>query len=209
MSETIGLVRTPIGNLQSAYNAFYELGFDPVWVDREFEDYEALSHLVVPGVGHFAAVMANLVESGLAENIVKFAHTGKPVMGICVGMQILATLGTEGSQTQGLGLIKGRVDRLSTDPKVRLPHVGWNTVEFRNKHPVIEGIKEGRDFYFVHTYGMTVDDDKYALGYTNYGRKFASIVANNNVIGCQFHPEKSQVNGMKILENFCFWDGSC
>jgi imidazole glycerol-phosphate synthase subunit HisH len=184
VTDVIGLIRTPIGNLQSAFNAFYELGFEPVWVDAGFESYDDLTHLVVPGVGNFAAVMSYLNRSGLAADIKSFAASGRPLLGICV-------------------------ERLSLDPSVRLPHVGWNTVAPTQPHPVLEGIKPGRDFYFVHSFGMFVEDEANQAGRTHYGRDFSSIVAHANIVGCQFHPEKSQVNGLKILENFGFWDGRC
>lgn len=209
VNQTIGLVRTPIGNLQSAYNAFYELGFDPIWVDSDFDAYDDISHLVVPGVGNFSAIMDHLTTSGLASSIVSFAKSGRPILGICVGMQVLASAGTESGKRPGLGLVQARVERLSSDPAVRLPHVGWNTVEIKRPHPVLDGIKPERDFYFVHSYGMTVEDDADEAGRTHYGQDFVSIVAHGNIIGCQFHPEKSQVNGLKILENFSVWDGKC
>ena len=197
-----------MGNLRSAYNAVYENGFDPVFVDKD-GDFDALSHLIVPGVGHFRAVMAHLGETGLAGRIRDFAATGRPLLGICAGMQLLAELGTEGVDTAGLGLVHGRVERLPEDDGLVLPHVGWSGVTFRFAHPVLDGIKPGRDFYFVHSYALQTDRDDELLGETEYGVRFASIVARDNVVGFQFHPEKSQSNGLKLIENFCLWDGRC
>lgn len=206
--EAIGLLRMPIGNLQSAWNALYELGFDPVMVD-ETSDFDDLSHLIVPGVGNFRAVMAHLEAKGLPGKIRAFAATGRPTLGICVGMQLLATTGTESGDTQGLGLVEATVKRLPGGPGMPLPHVGWSQVEIRNPHPVTERIKQGRDFYFVHSFAMQCEDEKNCIGATTYGEDFVSIVGSGNVVGFQFHPEKSQVNGLQLLENFCRWDGKC
>jgi len=198
----------PIGNLQSAWNALYELGFDPEMVD-ENSDFDGLSHLIVPGVGNFKAVMEHLESKGLPKIIRDFAATGRPTLGICVGMQLLATMGTESGSTEGLGFVEATVDRLPGGKGLPLPHVGWSTVDFRRDHPVTENVKQGRDFYFVHSYAMHCSDEKNVIGLTSYGADFASIVSADNVVGFQFHPEKSQANGLKLLENFCHWDGTC
>jgi len=206
--ENIGLLRMPIGNFQSAWNALYELGFDPVMVD-ESSDFDDLTHLIVPGVGNFKAVMAHLESKGLPDKIRAFASTGRPTLGICVGMQLLATRSTESGDTNGIGFVEGTVSRLPGGPGMPLPHVGWSTVDLRRSHPVTDGIKQGRDFYFVHSYAMHCENDADWIGATNYGTDFVSIVGRDNVVGFQFHPEKSQANGLKLLENFCYWDGQC
>lgn len=204
----IGLLQMPIGNLTSAFNALYHLGFDPIFVN-ETNDFEPLSHLIVPGVGNFSAVMMHLKARGLDKKIRAFAASNRPTLGICVGMQVLASAGTEGGESEGLDLVQGRVHRLPETKALPLPHVGWSTVEFHRPHPVTESVKQGRDFYFVHSYGMQCVDEHDCIGSTNYGSNFASIVGNQNVIGFQFHPEKSQSNGLQLLENFCHWDGTC
>ncbi len=205
----IGILRMPICNLQSVWNAVYgQLGLDPMIVDAESETDE-LTHLIVPGVGNFRAVMHHLEEQDLTDRIRAFADTGRPLLGICAGMQLLATTGTEGGETRGLNLVPGKVLRLPEDKELRLPHVGWNTVTVRHLHPVFDGLKSDRDFYFVHSYAMLTDDEADWLAETDYGRPFASIVGRGNVIGFQFHPEKSQANGLRLLENFCHWDGKC
>ena len=205
----IGILRMPICNLQSVWNAVYEqLGLDPVMVDAG-SNTDDLTHLIVPGVGNFRAVMRHLKEQGLADRIRGFAGTGRPLLGICAGMQLLATSGTEGGETEGLGLVPGKVLRLPEDAGFRLPHVGWNTVTVRHPHPVLDGLKPNRDFYFVHSYTMLTDDEADWLAESDYNRPFACIVGRGNVIGFQFHPEKSQVNGLRLLENFCHWDGKC
>lgn len=197
-----------MGNLRSAYNAVYENGFDPEFVDTD-SDFDHLSHLIVPGVGNFRAVMGHLEESGQADRVRAFAASGRPLLGICAGMQLLAECGVESGNTPGLGLVHGRVERLPDGDGLVLPHVGWSSVKWRGAHPVIEGIKPGRDFYFVHSYALQTEHDAEFLGETEYGVPFVSVVARANVIGFQFHPEKSQANGLKLIENFCLWDGAC
>jgi glutamine amidotransferase len=204
----IGIVRMPMGNLQSAFNAVYQLGFDPEFIEIG-DDFDDFTHLIVPGDGNFRAVMAHLEEVGTADRIRAFAASGRPTLGICVGMQILASLGTESASTRGLDLIPGQVDRIACDASHRLPHIGWNTVRFTARHPVFADIKPDRDFYFVHSFAFTTADPAHTIGVSEYGASFASIVARDNVLGFQFHPEKSQANGLRLVENFCNWDGTC
>jgi len=206
--ERIGILRMPIGNLQSVWNALHELGFEPQFVD-ESGDYASLTHLVIPGVGNFRAVMTHLAERAIPPQVRGFAASGRPVLGICAGMQLLAREGAEGGRTEGLGLVDASVERLAGGAGLRLPHVGWSTVHFRHPHPVFEGLKSDRDFYFVHSYAMHVAREADWLGESTYGEPFVSVVGRGNVIGMQFHPEKSQVNGLKLLENFARWDGRC
>lgn len=198
----------PMGNLRSAFNAVYQNGFDPVYVDMD-SDFDLLTHLIVPGVGNFKAVMRHLEDHGFPDRIRAFAASGRPLLGICAGMQLLAEWGTESGGTPGLGLVHGAVERLPEDNGRLLPHVGWSGVTLRYQHPVTEGVKHGRDFYFVHSYALKTTHPDEALGESEYGTRFVSIVAKANVIGCQFHPEKSQVNGLKLIENFCHWNGRC
>lgn len=197
-----------MGNLRSVLNAMYENGFAPLMVDGD-SDFDSLSHLIVPGVGNFTAVMRYLGEVGLIKPIQDFAASGRPLLGICVGMQLLAKRGTEGGDTLGLGLVDGVVDLLPAGKGLLSPHVGWSRVRFLRGHPVLDGIKPDRDFYFVHSYAMQVEDETEALGLTDYGTEFVSIVGKANVVGFQFHPEKSQTNGLRLLENFGWWDGRC
>jgi glutamine amidotransferase len=206
VEPAIGILKMDMGNLRSAYNAVYECGFDPVFVESA-EEFGGLTHLIVPGDGNFRAVMSNLETAGLAQGIRAFAESGRPLLGICSGMQLLAERGTESGETPGLGLIHGTVERLPEDQL--LPHVGWSEVELRLKHPVTDGIKPGRDFYFVHSYAIQDADPEEVLGEAEYGAVFAAMVARENIVGFQFHPEKSQANGLRLIENFCNWDGRC
>lgn len=209
MTERIGLIRMPMGNLQSAWNAVYQLGFDPVFLEPGGGVDDDVSHLIVPGDGNFRAVMAHLDAVGVSDYIRRFAASGRPTLGICVGMQILASEGTESGRTAGLGLIEGVVKRMEPGADLRLPHIGWNALHIRHKHAVFDGIKPDRDMYFVHSYAFAPAHAGDCLATTDYGSEFASVVGRKNVLGFQFHPEKSQINGLKLLENFCHWDGVC
>lgn len=206
VNANIGILKMPAGNLRSASNAVYENGFDPVIVD-ETDDLDGLTHLIVPGVGNFKAVMTHLNEVGLTDRIRSFAQSGRPLLGICAGMQLLAERGTESGETAGLGFISGTIERLPEHE--RLPHVGWSEVELCFDHPVVDRVKRGRDFYFVHSFALLDGDRSQWLGVSNYGAEFAAMVARANVVGFQFHPEKSQANGLRLIENFCHWDGRC
>lgn len=204
---SIGIVDAGIGNLGSLRSALYSQGWDPLLVATP-DDFLEVTHLILPGVGSFAAAIERLNSSGLLEPIRAFAASGMPVLGICLGMQLLATSGSEGGEIVGLGLIPGRVDRLA-GTSVRLPHVGWNNVHQVRPHPVCEGIRDDVDFYFVHSYRFEVADVDCVLAQSSHGELFPSIVGRANVLGMQFHPEKSQVNGLRLLDNFCLWDGAC
>jgi len=146
---------------------------------------------------------------GLVDPIRKHAAQGRPMMGICLGMQLLATNGVEGGGAEGLGLIRGEVVPLEVDSKLRLPHVGWNVLHPQRQHPLMKGIRTDVDFYFVHSYFFNAECDTDIVGTTEYGISYPSFVANKSVVGVQFHPEKSQRNGLRLLDNFCLWDGAC
>ena len=203
----VGILDLGTGNLRSVANAVSQLGYDPVMIaDGSLGE---LTHLIIPGVGQFAAAMGALQERGFLEELRSYANSGRPLLGICLGMHILATRGTEGGLTEGLALVPGLVDRLTPGEGIRVPHVGWNTVRPGRPHPLLTGLKPDRDFYFVHSYVFHCENSSDILAETEYGAVFPSIVGRGNVVGFQFHPEKSQVNGLKLLENFCGWDGRC
>lgn len=204
---SIGIVDIGIGNLGSLRNALHSQGWDSVFVS-EPSGLEGLTHLLLPGVGAFSAAVKRLHDSGLFEPIGRFAAEGRPVMGICLGMQLLAERGTEGGDIEGLGLVPGRVVPIDA-PGLRLPHMGWNNAHQAQPHPLLEGIRNDVDFYFVHSYRFAPTYAKNVLAHTEYGERFASIVGQGNVVGAQFHPEKSQSNGLRLLDNFCLWDGTC
>jgi len=204
----IGILNIGLGNVQSVYNAIYESGYDPIFVDKP-EELAKLSHFILPGVGNFSAVMNRLDKLGFVKAIQQFIATGKPTLGICLGMQLLAELGEEGGQTAGLNVIPASVAMIDKSSDIRIPHVGWNEVKFNQEHVIFDRIKDLRDFYFVHSYQMVCQYSEHVLATTNYGSNITCMVVNKNVVGVQFHPEKSQKNGMQMLENFCEWDGSC
>jgi glutamine amidotransferase len=153
--------------------------------------------------------MVQLQRSGLIEPLRAFVASGRPLLGICLGMQLLASVGDEDGLSEGLGLIEGRVSKLPERAVFRVPHVGWNEVSFVRPHPVFEGVTDGMDFYFVHSYQFLPASNAATLGRTHHGDSIVCAVGKHNVVGLQFHPEKSQKNGLRMLENFCDWDGAC
>ena len=192
------------GNLRSVVRAFEHEGAE-VTLTSDPSVARAAERLVLPGQGHFGQCMTRLDESGLADAVREFIAAGRPFLGVCVGMQLIYDASEEAPGIPGLGLIPGTVKRLRTD--LPLPHVGWNSVEFvraAESDPVLEGIAGPvpRYFYHVHSYGMLEADGEHVLGRCTYDDAFASIVRRDNVWGIQFHPEKSQEDGLRILGNF-------
>lgn len=204
----IGVLDIGMGNLQSMANAIDQNGFDPLIV-KEASAFDDLTHLVIPGVGNFAAALSEIDARNLRDGIRGFADSGRPLLGVCLGMQLLAAQGEEGGRNEGLDLIAGTIRRLEPGPGFRVPHVGWNVLQVNRDHPVFEGVKANRDFYYVHSYAMECESNENVLGVTDYGGPVAAVVGRGNVLGFQFHPEKSQTNGLKLIENFCLWEGQC
>lgn len=205
--KRVGIVDVGIGNLGSLTGAVEGLGFDVLPV-RDAAAIDDCQNLILPGVGAFAHGMASIDAAGLRQPLLDYVAAGRPLMGICLGMQILFADGQEGGAMQGLGLIPGRIRRMCETDGMPLPHVGWNTVNLSRQHDVLTGIKPGVDFYFVHSYCAACDAE-WVFGRTAYSEIFPAIVARGSVMGVQFHAEKSQRNGLRLLENFCWWDGSC
>ena len=204
----IGIIDVGIGNQGSIREAIYSLGHDPVAV-KTAVNLEGLSHLILPGVGAFSHAMQQLHAAGLFIPLQAFARQGRPLLGICLGMQLLGDVGEEDGPTAGLGLVPGRVSRLPDQAGIRVPHVGWNDVSFPRAHPIFAGVRTGIDFYFVHSYEFHSTSADAVIGITDHGKDVVCAVATGNCVGVQFHPEKSQKNGLRILENFCDWDGEC
>lgn len=201
----IGILDYGMGNISSVKNSLSYLGFDSKVVTSP-DEFDDLSHLIFPGVGSFRKAMANLRERNLVQGIHKFVETEKPFLGICLGMQLLAEVGYEDGNTEGLGLVPGSV--VPFEISAHVPHVGWNNIKCTVKHPVLKA-QNHVDFYFVHSYYFQAKHESNILSTTNYEIDFCSAVQNKNVIGVQFHPEKSQEPGLNLLEAFCEWDGSC
>ena len=209
MSETlVGIANLEMGNLRSVSNAVDTFGLEHRIVNHP-EDLDSLTHLILPGVGSFHTAMRRLEEAGLRQPIRDFVSSARPVLGICLGMQLLGSRGEEGEDTEGLGVIPGEVRKFDLSLVDAIPHVGWNSVELQSRHPVFEKVRTGVDFYFVHSYHFRPESDDSVVGTTDCGERFVSAIANGNVVGLQFHPEKSQANGLRLLDNFCGWDGKC
>lgn len=199
----IAIVDYGAGNIKSVINAFNFLGKKCVLVSDP-ESLKGCSHIVLPGVGAFGEAMKKLKHNGMDEAIKEAVKNGKAFIGICLGMQLLFEKGFEFGEHAGLGLITGDVvkfDESRFDKPLKIPHIGWNTLEFKQKSPLNFGLKELEYLYFVHSYHV-VCDDKFILAKTTYGYEFTSAVWHENVFGFQPHPEKSYEVGLKILENF-------
>jgi len=204
----IAILDIDMGNLRSVFNAVDVMGYD-----AEIVAYDELSdkytHLIIPGVGSFQYAVRDNDINAIKREVYDFYSSGRPILGICLGMQLLADWGEEGGGACGLSLIPGQVRKLPEGKDILLPHIGWNTVNIVKDHPVLRGIKKGIDCYFVHSYHFVCDNDKNIYGNSSYCIDFTSIIGYNNIIGVQFHPEKSQGNGLKLIENFCNWNGKC
>ncbi len=199
----IGIVDYKMGNLASVQNAFSKLGEETV-VESNPEKLKEYDKLILPGVGAFGDAMEHLKEYNMIDAIKEFAQSKKPILGICLGMQLLFESSEEFGEHEGLGLIKGHIkafDESKFSEPLKVPHMGWNRM-FTKEHPLFEGLDENHYLYFVHTFHITGADEKDIIGETEYGYKFTSAVAHDNIMGIQPHPEKSHENGLKILENF-------
>jgi len=195
----IGIINYRCGNLQNLQNALESLGHHSVLVDRP-EDMVGIRKFILPGVGAFGHAATNLHDFGFWGPLLAAFERGIPILGICVGMQLLFSDSSEGGLHQGLDLIPGKVRRFDHDLKV--PHMGWNQVQLSGDDPLLEGIGEGNWFYFVHSYACQPKDQRMQIGATDYGDSFCTVARRKNLWGVQFHPEKSQEDGMRLLDNF-------
>lgn len=195
----VAIIDYGVGNLRSVEKAFAANGVEAI-VSNDEKVLRAAERLVLPGVGAFAACMTALREHGFEGLVRERVSAGVPLLGVCVGMQMLFEESEEFGQTQGLGLIKGSVKRF--DNRLHVPQVGWNQIQKQREHPLLRDVEDKEFFYFVHSYFCAVEDKRDALAMTEYGDVYASIVARENICGVQFHPEKSQAAGLKVLSNF-------
>lgn len=202
MTVKVGIVDCGISNLTSVTNAFRHIGVY-VGVLHDPSDLARYTHIVIPGVGSFSAGMGNLVQLGFVKPIQDWAASGRPILGMCLGMQLLAEEGEEFGLNKGLGIIPGRVVKIKTDnPGLRLPHIGWNEVERRKPSRLLSGMEGDPIFYFVHSYAYDDGNAEYVTGVCDYGGVQVAIIEHHNIYGTQFHPEKSQKHGLSLLKNF-------
>jgi glutamine amidotransferase len=198
-----------MGNILSVSKALEYVSSEEVVVSSSADDLLNASRIVLPGVGSFGDAMKNLQEFGLVEPLKRAVLVDKkPFLGICLGMQILADEGFEHGRNRGLGFVPGIVKRFTFDDKeLKIPHVGWNDITFKQKSSLLDGVKINSCFYFVHSFHMVCEDESYILATCNYGYDFVAAIKKGNIFATQFHPEKSQQMGLKILKNFVAWDG--
>ncbi|MEJ6389122.1 imidazole glycerol phosphate synthase subunit HisH [Gymnodinialimonas ulvae] len=209
---TIALIDYDAGNLHSAEKAFQRMAAEvdagDLIVTADPDVVARADRIVLPGDGAFPACRQGLKAiDGLEEAILDAVENGgKPFLGICVGMQMMARLGLEYERVAGFGWIDGVVDRIApSDPALKIPHMGWNDLEIDVQHPVLEDISSGDHAYFVHSYAMRVDTPAHRLAHVDYGGDVTAIVGSGTTIGTQFHPEKSQAAGLRLIANFLRW----
>jgi len=197
----IAIIDYGMGNLRSVQKALEAVGSgatitsDPVEVRRA-------SKVILPGVGAFADAIAELRRTGLGEAFVEAVRSGKPCLGVCLGLQLLFDVSEEDGEHQGLGLIPGRIVRFASEPGLKIPHMGWNTLRFRKPSTLLEGIEPEPSVYFVHSYYARPDDPRDIVAESDHPRPFAAMVERDNLAAAQFHPEKSQRVGLAMYANF-------
>jgi len=197
--SSVAIIDYGVGNLRSVEKAFAATGCEAV-VSGDHKVLRDAERLVLPGVGAFASCMNALRERGFDSLVHERAAEGTPLLGICVGMQMLFEVSEEFGNTEGLGLLRGCVRKFETELVV--PQVGWNRIQQKQRHGLFEGVADGSFCYFVHSFYCAPETADVAVGETEYGVKYASVVARDNICGVQFHPEKSQDVGLRMLRNF-------
>ncbi|MCK9391741.1 MAG: imidazole glycerol phosphate synthase subunit HisH [Syntrophales bacterium] len=207
----IGIVDYKAGNLTSVARALHYLGV-PCEVTDNPEILDSCDRIIFPGVGAAGEAMINLRSKGLDRRLREWVASGKPTLGICLGTQVIFERSEE-NDTVCLGIVPGSVQRFPGNLKdregrfLKIPHMGWNQIEFPRAHPVFKDLPAGAEFYFVHSYYPAPADERWAIGWTDYGLRFCAAIAHENLVAVQFHPEKSGAPGLQILANFCRWGG--
>jgi len=195
----IGIVNYGMGNLRSVEKALARVGVEPV-ISAEEEQLDGVSGLLLPGVGAFPRAMERIRQADLDTYLLDRAQAGTPILGVCLGMQLLFDSSVENGGTLGLGLLQGPVTRLEA-PGLKLPHIGWSPVSLEGEAPLTRGLPDREPFYFVHTYAPRPEPSE-VLGFADYGERFAAIVGRHPIYGAQFHPEKSSAAGLRLLAAF-------
>ncbi|NQT31175.1 MAG: imidazole glycerol phosphate synthase subunit HisH [Deltaproteobacteria bacterium] len=195
----IAIIDYGAGNLRSVVNAVSRLGYEAKVVNSP-EEVISARVVILPGVGAAADTMANLQKTGLDSAVKRYVAEGRPFLGVCIGMQVLFGGTEEGGWHECLGVIPGAVRKFA--PGLKVPHMGWNQVKQKIAHPIFEGIPDEANFYFVHSYYVKPEDGSLVAGETEYGIPFCSVVAKDNLVATQFHPEKSGEAGLKVYDNF-------
>lgn len=197
------------GNVQSVINAINQIDNSlEIIVSKEISDLKSANYFVLPGVGAFGDCMDALksIDGFIPELRNQILNYKKPFLGICVGMQVLASIGYENGEHQGLGFINGKVEKIPANDGLKVPHMGWNNIKLKNsRHPILKDIKDDEDFYFANSYHFVCQNENNVLAYADYGQKINSILSKDNILAVQFHPEKSGEAGLRILKNFINW----
>jgi len=201
MTPKIVIIDYGMGNLRNVQKGFEKIGFE-AQLTRNQKEIGSASAIVLPGVGAFKDCMENLEKYGLIEPLLGSIESGKPYLGICLGLQILFSESEEFGSHKGLDLIRGKVVKFKPDPEHKVPHMGWNTIEKEKEVPMLQGVESGDFFYFVHSYYVIPEEAEWTSTFTTYGKPFVSSIWKENLFATQFHPEKSQQKGLRILENF-------
>ena len=200
----IAIIDYGMGNLRSVSKAFEAVGHQAM-ITRDASVIRNASHVVLPGVGAFGDCMANLKQYQLVEPIKGAIHSGKPFLGICLGFQLLFTESEEFGRHEGLDIFPGKVRAFTKDQALKVPHMGWNQIAIQKPCPLFEGIANGSNWYFVHSFFVDPADQQITATTTSYGIPFTSSIWKDNVVACQFHPEKSQAVGLQLIQNFGRW----
>lgn len=197
----IAILDYGMGNLRSVQKGFEKVGH-AAEVTSDPAVVEAAEKVVLPGVGAFEDAITELRRRGLISSVYEAVDGGKPFLGICLGLQLLFENSYENGKHEGLGILKGDVVRFNLPADYSVPHMGWNQLEIRRRSPLLNGLEDGSHFYFVHSYYVVPEEDAIVATETDYGGRFCSMVWRDNVFATQFHPEKSQADGLRMLKNF-------
>jgi len=201
MTSKIVIIDYGMGNLRNVQKGFEKIGFEAT-LTRNKKEIGKASGIVLPGVGAFKDCMENLEKYGLIDPLLRSIEKGKPYLGICLGLQILFSKSEEFGSHKGLDLIRGNVVKFKPDPEHKVPHMGWNTIEKEREVPMLQEVESGAFFYFVHSYYVVPEEAQVISTFTTYGNPFVSSISKENLFATQFHPEKSQQKGLRLLENF-------